>query len=170
MLLYHPRKIWCQMVESFKFCSVFNPIQWEKTDYALALYVLILKNLNIYAELWLFILRLPVPVISAFQLTLQSWLMQKWSKRCLKMLVESAATTLLGKLFHTEINILQKSASSNYSAYVWWMHIIYVASCVENMTKVNSWIIIMLFRNYIIDLNLVVSQSSVFQCWQLEPS
>ena len=81
------------------------------------------------------------------------------------MLVESAATTLLGKLFHTEITLLQKSASLNYSACVIVL-IVYVASCVEDMTnvKVNHWIIIILSRNYIIDLDHFASQSSIFQC------
>ena len=58
------------------------------------------KIKHFYTQLELFIIWLPIPVISAIQSNLRSWLAQNLSKRFLNVLVDTAKTTMLGRLFH----------------------------------------------------------------------
>ena len=56
-------------------------------------------------------LRLLIPIISAFQSNLKSSLAQNLSKRFLNVLVDSAETTVLGKLFHIATIYVTKKVS-----------------------------------------------------------
>ena len=62
-------------------------------------------------------LRLPIPVMSAFQLNLRSWLYQNLSRGFSNILVESTETPL-DRLFHTAIILLLKKCFRVLSSVV----------------------------------------------------
>jgi len=63
---------------------------------------------NVINKIYIKLLLLPVPLISAFQLNLISWSSQNLSNLPFKLFTDSALTTTSGKLFHSVLTLLEK--------------------------------------------------------------